>query len=107
MHIYDLEFTDGKSCRYLSPEPEPTEEAERKSLESMFCGRLKSMVRIITPPPERLPWKPERRGLWTLGLFILERLDAETFKCRWPGSEVIGGKEEISAVVRLHWAEGC
>ena len=107
MLIFDLQFIDGKSCRYLSPEPEATEEEERAGLQAMFCGRLASMVRIIAPPPERLPWKAERKGLWTLGLFILERMDAETFKCTWPGGEVVGAKDEISASVRLHWEEGC
>lgn len=106
MHIYQLEFTDGKSCTHIIPRPDCSEEEEIRTTAAIFCGRLASMTRIITPPPTKLPWKPERKGVWTLGLFILERIDPETFKCTWPDGEVIGDKDEISASVRLHWSEG-
>jgi hypothetical protein len=107
MKIYDLFFTDGRQCRHIVPQPQETEEEELRITQAIFCGRLASMVRIIAPPPEKLPWEQQRKGLWTLGLFILKRLDAEAFQCSWPGGEVIGDKDEISATVRLNWAEGC
>lgn len=103
MLIYDLTFTDGKQCRHIVPEPQDTEEEEFRITQAIFCGRLKSMERIITPPPTKLPWQQQKKGLWTLGLFVLKRLDAETFHCFWPGGEVTGDKDEVSATVRLNW----
>jgi len=107
MLIFDLTFTDGKSCRYLCPDPEATEATERASLEGIFCGRLASMVRIIAPPPDKLPWKRQTETLWTLGKFALSRLPTGGFYCFWPGGEVTGGKDEISAAVRANWHLGC
>lgn len=106
MLIFDLTFTDGKACRYLCPDPEATEISERASLEAIFCGRLKSMERIIAPPPAKLPWVRQTNTLWTLNLFALSRLGPDQFHCFWPGGEVTGDKDEISATVRLHWEEG-
>ncbi len=106
MLIFDLTFTDGKACRYLCPDPDANEKTERASLEAIFCGRLKSMDRIVTPPPAKLPWERQTRTLWTLNLFALSRLEDGTFHCFWPGGEATGDKDEISAVVRLHWDEG-
>jgi len=101
--IYDLTFTDGKSCRHIVPRPQETEEEELRITAMIFCGRLASMERIIAPPPTKLPWQQQKKGLWTLGLFVLKRLDAETFHCFWPGGEVTGDKDEVSATVRLNW----
>ena len=106
MKIYDLTFTDGKQCRHIVPDPQDTEEEEFRITQSIFCGRLKSMERIVTPPPTKLPWQQQKKGLWTLGLFVLKRLDADNFHCSWPGCEVIGDKDAISATVRLRWSEG-
>lgn len=106
MLIFDLTFTDGKACRYLCPDPEATEAIERASLEAIFCGRLASMDRIITPPPARLPWVRQTNTLWTLNLFALSRIGPDEFHCFWPGGEVTGDKDEISATVRLRWNEG-
>jgi hypothetical protein len=104
--IFDLEFTDGKACRYLCPDPEATEQDERKSLEAIFCGRLKSMVRIIAPPPERLPWMRTSEG-WSIGAFVLINKGVgseKEFVLTWPGGILASkSKEEISAAVRLHW----
>lgn len=107
MLIFDLTFTDGKACRYLCPDPDATEATERASLEAIFCGRLASMVRIIAPPPEKLPWRPVKKGLWRCNLFVLKKLDEGSFNCFWPGGEVTGGKDEISAAVRANWHLGC
>lgn len=106
MHIYDLSFTDGKVCRHIVPQPQETEEEELRITQAIFCGRLRSMERIIAPPPAKLPWEQQAKGLWTLGLFVLRRLDADTFHCAWPGCEVTGDKDAVSATVRLHYAEG-
>jgi hypothetical protein len=107
MHIYDLSFSDGKTCRVIDPDPDEDAAESLRSYKMMFKpGYLVGMERIISPPPTKLPWQQQKKGLWTLGLFVLKRLDAETFHCFWPGSEVIGDKEEISATVRLRWAEG-
>jgi len=111
MLIFDLEFTDGKRCRYLCPDPYATVESERADLEAMFCGRLASMVRIIAPPPEKLPWEVAGYGEWRLGLFKLKRsgLGSEKeFKLEWPGGSISSNnKDEISAAVRLNWHLGC
>lgn len=104
MLIFDLKFTDGKACRYLCPDPEATEQTERAALEAIFCGRLASMVIIIAPPPERLPWKREAESLWTIGLIALSRLPTGEFHCFWPGGEVTGDKDTVSAAVRQNWS---
>lgn len=104
MLIFDLTFTDGKACRYLCPDPEANETAERAGLEAIFCGRLASMTRIIAPPPEKLPWKQQKKGLWTLGLFSLKRLDDGEFECSWPGNSFTGNKDAVSATVRQNWS---
>lgn len=106
MKIYDLEFTDGRTCRHIVPEPQDTEEEEFRITQAIFCGRLESMVRIIAPPPEKLPWKRDGEFL-RLGAFALIRLGDGQFKCFWPGGEVTGGKDTISAAVRANWAKGC
>lgn len=69
-------------------------------------GYLVSMTRIIGEPPIKLPWKRQTATLWTLGLFALSKLPDGTFHCFWPGGEVTGGKEEISAAVRENWQKG-
>lgn len=107
MQIFDLKFSDGKSCTCLIPDPLATDEANEKDLRGIFQpGYMVAAERVIPKPPTKLPWKQERRGLWTLGLFVLERMEPDVFHCSWPGGEVTGGKEEISAAVRLHWEEG-
>lgn len=106
MKIFDLTFSDGKSCRVIDPDPDEDAAESLRSYQAMFRpGYLASMERVIAPPPAKLPWAPQKKGLWTLGLFILRRLDAETFHCAWPDGEVTGDKEEISATVRLHYHE--
>lgn len=108
MKIFDLSFSDGKSCRVIDPHPDEDEAGSLRSYQAMFQpGYLVSMDRAISPPPAKLPWQQQAKGLWTLGLFVLKRMNAETFHCFWPGGEVAGDKDEISATVRLHWAEGC
>ena len=113
MLIFDLKFTDGKSCRYLCPDPEAIEASELRDLESMFCGRLASMTRIIAPPPEKLPWKRVANDRWELHNFKLRRrfdeeCQAMRFILSWPGNEFAAyDKESISAAVRDHWSKGC
>lgn len=106
MLIFDLKFTDGKACRYLCPDPEATEHTERAALEAIFCGRLASMARIIAPPPEKLPWK-RKDGGWEIGAFRLIKLSSGDFQCQWPGGEITGDKDAISAAVRSNWHLGC
>lgn len=106
MKIYDLQFTDGKQCRHIVPQPQDTEEEELRITQAIFCGRLASMVRIIAPPPEKLPWKRKHATLWTLGLFALSRMPDGSFHCFWPGGEVTGDKDAISAAVRSNWNLG-
>lgn len=107
MKIFDLSFSDGKSCRVIDPDPSEDEGESLRSYRAMFQpGYLLGMERVIVPPPAKLPWQQQAKGLWTLGLFVLKRLDAETFHCLWPGGEVTGDKDEISAAVRIHWQEG-
>lgn len=108
MLIFDLKFTDGKACRYLCPDPEATEQTERAALEAIFCGRLASMVRIIAPPPERLPWK--RYGkTWKLHNFdLMKNTENGEFILSWPGGSLVSKERDaISAAVRLNWEKGC
>lgn len=107
MLIFDLTFTDGKACRYLCPDPEASEQTERASLEAIFCGRLASMVRIITPPPERLPWRRVANDRWELNRFMLTRISAGYFYLLWPDGSTEGDREHVSAAVRQNWEKGC
>lgn len=107
MKIFDLSFSDGKTCRVIDPDPIEDAAESLRSYQAMFQpGYLVSMEQVIVPPPAKLPWKQHAKGLWTLGLFVLKRLDAETFHCFWPGGEVTGDKDEVSATVRLRYSEG-
>lgn len=106
MRIYDLTFTDGKQCRHIVPQPQETEEEELRITQAIFCGRLKSMARIVAPPPERLPWKRQTETLWTLGLFALSKMADGSFHCFWPGGEVTGDKDVVSSAVRENWSFG-
>lgn len=107
MKIFDLSFSDGRACRVIDPSPDEDASESLRSYQAMFQpGYLLGMERVIAPPPAKLPWQQQAKGLWTLGLFVLKRLDAETFHCAWPGCEVTGDKNAISATVRLRWAEG-
>lgn len=107
MKIFDLSFSDGKTCRVIDPDPDDDESESLRSYGAMFQpGYMVGMEQVIAPPPAKLPWKQQAKGLWTLGLFVLKRMDAHTFHCFWPGGEVTGDKDEISATVRLHWSEG-
>lgn len=100
MNFYDLEFSDGKRCRMIDPDGDGLEPTNFQP------GHLIGMTRVIGEPPDRLPWKRQTATLWTLGRFALSRLPDGTFHCFWPGGEVTGGKEEISAAVRENWQEG-
>lgn len=107
MKIYDLSFSDGKSCRVIDPDPDEDARESLRSYQAMFQpGYLISMDQVIAPPPAKLPWERQSKTLWTLNLFALSRLEDGTFHCFWPGGEVTGDKDEISATVRLHWQEG-
>ena len=109
MRIYDLEFTDGKVCRHIVPQPQETEEEELRITQAIFCGRLKSMVRIIAPPPEKLPWVRTAEG-WVIGAFMLisKGIGREKeFVLTWPGGILASkSKDEISAAVRTNWSLG-
>ena len=108
MLIFDLEFTDGKVCRYLCPNPEATEQDERKSLEAIFCGRLAAMTRIIAPPPDKLPWKRVANDRWEMPGFTLYRCEdqSEGKWCLAFLDRTIYANEsaDISAAVRNNWA---
>lgn len=106
MKIYDLTFTDGKQCRHIVPQPQDTEEEELRITQAIFCGRLASMVRIIAPPPERLPWR-FKGSHWSIGSFVLTRAGKDLFRCEWPGGSVTASAEVISAAVRTNWSKGC
>jgi len=107
MKIYDLSFADGKSCRVIDPDPDEDASESLRSYQAMFQpGYLVSMDQVIAPPPAKLPWIRQTNTLWTLNLFALSRLGPDEFHCFWPGGEVTGDKDEISATVRLHWEEG-
>lgn len=106
MRIYDLAFTDGKRCRMIIPEPE-SEAKELENMRAMFgADRLASMTRIIAPPPDKIPWKRVHATLWHCGLFALSKMPDGQFRVFWPGGDVTGDKDLISATVRGNWAEG-
>ena len=106
MKIFDLSFIDGKTCRVIDPSPDDDEGESLRSYQAMFRpGYLVGMHRVISPPPAKLPWVRQTNTLWTLNLFALSRLGPDEFHCFWPGGEVTGDKDEISAAVRIHWQE--
>jgi len=103
MKIFDLSFTDGKSCRVIDPDPEGNAEESLRGYQSMFQpGYLVGLVQVIAPPPDRLPWRRDGE-FWRIGAFVLVRLDGGGFKCFWPGGDVTGDKDAISDAVRENW----
>lgn len=107
MQIFNLTFADGKRCTCLIPDPLDSDEANAKDLGGIFQpGYMISAERVIPKPPTKLPWKAVRKGAWSLGQFVLERIDGGKFRCSWPGGEAVGGKDEISNAVRLNWSFG-
>ena len=109
MKIFDLTFSDGRTCRVIDPDPIEDAAESLRSYQAVFKpGYLVGMQRIVAPPPEKLPWKRDGDG-WKLGDFRLsKRFDDETQKTRfllkWPGNEFAShDKDEISEAVHLHW----
>jgi len=107
MHIYDLSFADGKSCRCIVMEPCADTSEDIKGATNIFKpGYLQSMDRVMAPAPTKIPWKKQAASLWTCQGFALSRLESGQFHCFWPGGEITGGKDEISAAVRENWQKG-
>ena len=107
LKIFDLTFSDGRTCRVIDPDPIEDAGESLRSYQAMFQpGYLVGMEQVIAPPPAKLPWVRQTNTLWTLNLFALSRLGPDLFHCFWPGGEVTGDKDEISATVRLRWQEG-
>lgn len=107
MHVYDFTFADGKSCRVIDPNPGDDPAESLRGFQAIFKpGYLVDMTRIIAPPPERLPWIRQSNTVWTCALFVLERLEAGVLRCTWPGGEVVGDRDEVSAAVRINWLAG-
>ena len=107
MKVFDLTFADGKRCRSIVMEPSEDEAIDRAGIASIFHdGYVAGISRIVAPPPEKLPWKRTHPGRWELGQFALMKKADGTFHCFWPGGEVTGGKDEISAAVRQNWDKG-
>lgn len=107
MHIYDLSFSDGKSCRCIVMEPCADPACDISGVTNIFApSYLASMQRVIQPPPDRLSWK--RKGnSWVIARFVLTRVSEGLFKCEWPGGSAEGDKDAISAAVRANWSSGC
>ncbi len=106
MKIFDLSFSDGKTCRVIDPDPDDDAEESLRSYRMMFKpGYLLGMTRIIAPPPERLPWARAADG-WMIGGFTLSKMADGSFHCFWPGGEVTGDKDVISSAVRENWHLG-
>lgn len=107
MHIYDLSFADGKSCRCIVMQPCEDSADDVRGVTGIFRpDYLQAMTRVIAPAPAKIPWKKQSPSLWTCGLFALSKLDADRFHCFWPGGEITGGKDEVSAAVRNNWSKG-
>lgn len=107
MHVLDLQFSDGKSCRVIDPNPGDDPAESLRGFQAIFKpGYLVDITRIIAPPPERLPWIRQSNTVWTCALFVLERLEAGVLRCTWPGGEVVGDRDEVSAAVRINWLAG-
>lgn len=108
MKVFDLKFTDGRTCRAIALETEPTDQADIDSLIRKFgADRVTSVERVFPTPPARLPWERQSNSVWTLGLFVLTRVEAGVMSLTWPDGELVGDKEEISAVVRMNWHHAC
>lgn len=104
MKIFDLSFSDGRTCRVIDPDPEGNAEESLRGYQSMFQPRyLVGMVQVVAPPPTKLPWKRVANGRWVMGSFELIRSVSGVFHCTWPGGEVAGNKDIISAAVRENW----
>jgi hypothetical protein len=107
MKIFDLKFSDGKGCRCIVLEESANDDEDKRQLTAKFRdGYVIDIRKVIAPPPVKLPWVRATNDTWTLGLFILTRIGEGLLNCRWPGGDITGDKEEISAVVRLNWESG-
>lgn len=109
MHIYDLAFSDGKTCRSIVLEPMNDPAEELRTIAAVFKpGYLLSAERVIAPPPERMPWKRSGKS-WMLHNFELMKNAANgEFILTWPGGALVSkDRDEISAAVRANWSKGC
>lgn len=103
MQVYDIHFSDGKSCRCIVPFPADDEAEDLNQLRIGFHpGYVTEIVKVIPPPPTKLPWRRDGE-VWRIGSFEL-RKEVDQFVCVWPGGEVSGGKDVISAAVRENWS---
>lgn len=107
MKVFDLKFSDGKSCRCIVLEsPASDQEEERQLRNSFHQGYLESVTRVMPKAPAKIPWKRQHKTMWTCGLFTLSKLESGEFHCFWPGGEVTGGKDLVSSAVRENWNLG-
>jgi hypothetical protein len=107
MKIFDLTFSDGRTCRVIDPDPIEDADESLRSYQAVFKpGYLVGMQRIVAPPPEKLPWSRTADG-WAIGAFALTSKGVgseKEFVLTWPGGILASkSKEEVSAAVRLHW----
>lgn len=106
MHIYDLKFSDGKSCRSIVMEP-TTEAEDCAGITRIFAdGYLVSLERIVPPIPDKLLWRRDSR-VWRLHRFELGRLAAGSFRVTWPDGSCEGDAEAVKQAVRDNWRYGC
>lgn len=107
MKVFDLSFTDGKSCRCIVLEESADDPEEERQLRNNFHpGYVATVARVMPPPPTKIPWKRQHKTMWTCGLFALSKLDSGDFHCFWPGGEVTGDKAAVSKAVRENWNLG-
>lgn len=105
LKIFDLSFSDGRTCRVIDPDPEGNAEESLRGYQSMFQpGYLVGMVQVVAPPPTKLPWKRDG-SKWRIGDFgLMKNTASNEFILSWPGGALVSkSKDEISAAVRENW----
>lgn len=110
MRIFDLSFSDGRTCRVIDPDPEGSAEESLRGYQSMFQpGYLVGMVQVVAPPPTKLPWKRVANDRWELNGFKLRRCkddpDGSKVWCLNYADQTLyaTSKDDISTAVREHW----
>jgi hypothetical protein len=107
LKVFDLQFSDGKRCRCIIPEPE-SDESELSNLKGMFgSDRLESMSRIVAPPPEKLPWK-KVGSHWEIGQFKLRKCapdpdGLQVWCLDYPGVSAYLDAKGVADTVRREW----
>lgn len=111
MKVFDLSFSDGKSCRCIVLEESADDAEEARQLISTFHpGYVVDVKRVMPPAPSKLPWRRSGENCWRLNQFTLSKIidsvsgEQVGWCLKWLDQTLFcNDKESISAAVRANW----